>query len=118
MSDGEPGSAGAESADWRQHRRLTIVNSRGLHARAAAKFVKLAAQFDAEVTVRRKDMSVSGLSIMGLMMLAATCGAEIEVEAEGAEAGPVLNALEVLVLDKFGEDREHDQQPVGGPEIG
>ena len=118
MSDGETGSAAAGTADRRQRRTLTIANSRGLHARAAAKFVKLTAQFDAEVTVRRKDMSVSGLSIMGLMMLAATCGSEIEVTAEGTEAGPVLDALEALVLDKFGEDRQDESPPAGHPDIG
>ncbi len=85
-------------------RILTIVNERGLHARASAKFVKTAEQFDAEVTVRRDGSSVGGTSIMGLMMLAASTGCCIEVEATGADATAVLDALEALVADKFGEE--------------
>ena len=83
---------------------VTIRNQRGLHARAAAKFVKLADQFAAEVTVRKGDMSVSGRSIMGLMMLAAGPGCEIELLAEGADAERALAAIAELVQRKFDED--------------
>lgn len=85
-------------------RTLLIRNQRGLHARAAARFVKCAEQFDAEVSVTKKDLVVSGLSIMGLMMLAAGPGTTIEVSATGAEAAEALEALSVLVDGKFGED--------------
>ena len=84
--------------------QVTIVNKRGLHARAAARFVKLAGQFDATITVTHKDISVSGRSIMGLMMLAAHPGAAILVEADGPDAAAALEALARLVAEKFGED--------------
>jgi len=83
---------------------VTIRNQRGLHARAAAKFVKLADLFDAEVTVHKGDMSVSGRSIMGLMMLAAGPGCEIELSADGAQAEAALAAIAELVQRKFDED--------------
>jgi phosphocarrier protein len=85
-------------------RELEIVNSRGLHARASAKFVKCAEQFEAEITVSRDGHSVPGTSIMGLMMLAAQMGSTILVEAKGPEAGPAVEALSRLVADRFGED--------------
>ena len=85
-------------------RTLLICNQRGLHARAAARFVKCADQFDAEITVTKKDNVVSGLSIMGLMMLGAGPGTTIEVTASGPDALEALEALEVLVASKFGED--------------
>lgn len=85
-------------------RTVTIVNRRGLHARAAARFVKTAEKFKAEVTVARKDSVVSGLSIMGLMMLAAGPGATLEIRAGGEEADAALDALVKLVADKFDED--------------
>lgn len=85
-------------------RFLTIVNQRGLHARAAAKFVKLADQFRADITVIKGDTSVSGRSIMGLMMLAAAPGTEIEVRAKGADAAAALAAIADLVERKFDED--------------
>lgn len=87
---------------WGQ--RVTIINGRGLHARAAAKFVKLAGQFDAEVTVDHDGACVSGLSIMGLLMLAAGPGAEIEIRAAGPEAAEAVAALAGLVAGGFGED--------------
>jgi len=83
---------------------LTIVNRRGLHARAAAKFVKLAARFDCEVEVKRNEATVCGQSIMGLMMLAASLGTTIEVRAYGAEAELAIVALGDLVRRKFDED--------------
>ncbi len=85
-------------------RRVTILNKRGLHARAAAKFVKLAGQFQAEVTVTKDGTSVSGRSIMGLMMLAASPGSELELSAEGPDAWAALDAIAALVADKFDED--------------
>jgi phosphocarrier protein len=84
-------------------RTLTIVNQKGLHARAAAKFVKLAGQFAAEVTVVKGDMNVAGTSIMGLMMLAAGPGTEIELRASGADAAAALAALAALVERRFDE---------------
>ncbi len=85
-------------------RTLRIVNARGLHARASARFVKCAEGFDAEITVSRDGMRVAGTSIMGLMMLAASCGSEIEVEATGPEAEQALDALEALVNNRFDEE--------------
>lgn len=84
-------------------RVVTIINARGLHARAAAKFVKTAGQFKASVTVSKDGQQVSGLSIMGLMMLAATPGSEIRLSAFGADAETALDALSHLIADKFGE---------------
>ena len=83
---------------------LTICNMRGLHARAAAKFAKLAAQFDCDIEVRRNDQQVAAQSIMGLMMLAAGPGTTIEVCAYGREAEDALAALADLVKRKFDED--------------
>jgi len=84
-------------------RLLNIVNTRGLHARASAKFVQLAEQFDADIRVSREGHTVPGTSIMGLMMLAAAPGCCILIEAEGADAEAALAALEALVADGFGE---------------
>jgi phosphocarrier protein len=83
---------------------VDIVNKRGLHARASAKFVKLASTFDAEVTVSKDGSTVDARSIMGLMMLAAGPGCCIEIEAEGPEAAQALEALEALVTARFDED--------------
>ncbi|HEX5262466.1 MAG TPA: HPr family phosphocarrier protein [Phenylobacterium sp.] len=85
-------------------RTVEIVNKRGLHARASAKFVKLASTFDAEVRVSKDGQTVDARSIMGLMMLAAGPGCCIEIEAEGAEAGAAVTALQELVAAKFDED--------------
>ena len=85
-------------------RTATIVNRRGLHARAAAKFVKTVERFQADVTVQRKEASVSGLSIMGLMMLAAGPGSSLELRATGVEAEAALDALVGLIEAKFDED--------------
>lgn len=84
-------------------RLLNIVNTRGLHARASAKFVQCAERFQADVTVSKDGNSVSGTSIMGLMMLAAAPGCCILIEATGPEATAALDALEALVSDGFGE---------------
>ncbi|MBI1205916.1 MAG: HPr family phosphocarrier protein [Azospirillum sp.] len=82
----------------------TICNRRGLHARAAAKFAKLAGQFDCDIEVKRNDVVVSAQSIMGLMMLAASPGTTIEVCAYGVEAEPAVGALVALIRRKFDED--------------
>ncbi len=84
-------------------RTLAIVNARGLHARASAKFVQCVEKFDAEVSVTKDGNAVSGTSIMGLMMLAAAPGSTILIEAKGPQAEEVLDALEALVTDGFGE---------------
>ena len=81
-----------------------IVNQRGLHARAAAKFVRTAGQFDAVVRVTFKGQEVSGLSIMGLMMLSAGIGSEIELVCSGRQAIDAMAALSTLIEGKFGED--------------
>ncbi|MBM3644383.1 MAG: HPr family phosphocarrier protein [Alphaproteobacteria bacterium] len=85
-------------------RTLPIANKRGLHARAAAKFVRTAGQFDATVRVACKGQEVSGLSIMGLMMLTAGIGTEIEVVCSGRQAAEAMAAVSALVEGKFGED--------------
>ena len=85
-------------------RTVDIVNKRGLHARASAKFVKLAADFDAEVTVTREGQSVDARSIMGLMMLGAGIGSTLELSAEGDQADEALEALCALVADRFEEE--------------
>ncbi len=84
--------------------RVEIINKRGLHARASAKFVKLASDFDAQVMVSRDEHQVDARSIMGLMMLAAGPGSWIEIVAEGPEAEPALAALSQLVAARFDED--------------
>lgn len=86
-------------------RELPIVNKLGLHARAASKFVTVASQYDARVTVVKDGREVSGKSIMGVMMLAAARGSSIEVTAEGDDAEAALDALEALVADRFGESQ-------------
>ena len=84
--------------------QVSITNKRGLHARASAKFVTMASGFNAEVTVSHDGNSVTGTSIMGLMMLAASLGEVIEISATGPEAEAAVAKLSGLVLDKFGED--------------
>lgn len=86
-------------------RDLHIINMRGLHARASAKFVQTVAGFDAEVTVEKDGTRVGGQSIMGLMMLAASPGCNIRVTADGREADQVMQALETLIADRFGEEQ-------------
>lgn len=83
---------------------VKIENQRGLHARASAKFVQLAEQFDADILVTRQGESVHATSIMGLMMLGASLGTEIELSASGNEAAAALQALVALISDKFGEE--------------
>lgn len=86
-------------------RALEIVNAKGLHARASARFVETVERFDARIEVRRDGHAVSGDSIMGLLMLAAHQGTEIEVAAEGPEAEAALDALAALIAARFGEER-------------
>lgn len=82
---------------------LTIINEKGLHARASAKFVETVESFDANATVAKDGLDVTGDSIMGLMMLAASKGCDIEVETTGREAEKLADALKLLVDDYFGE---------------
>ncbi len=86
-------------------RTVEIINERGLHARASAKFVKVASGFDAEVSVSREGQTVDARSIMGLMMLAAGIGSTIDIAAEGPEAEAALDALDALIANRFDEDR-------------
>jgi phosphocarrier protein len=81
-----------------------IVNKRGLHARASAKFVETAARFQAEISVTKGENTVSGRSIMGLMMLAASLGTWVELSAEGPEAAEAVAALKALIAARFHED--------------
>lgn len=85
-------------------RTLTIVNRRGLHARASARLVQVAESFEAEIVISRDGLSVGGQSIMGLMMLAASQGTTIEIAASGQEAEAALEAIATLVAERFGED--------------
>ena len=85
-------------------RTLPIINEKGLHARASAKFVEIVERFDAEASVTRDGLTVSGDSIMGLLMLAAGRGSEIAVITKGPQATELADALTRLVGDRFGED--------------
>ncbi len=84
---------------------VDIVNERGLHARASAKFVKLAGAFDADVRVTKDEQTVDALSIMGLMMLAAGPGSTIQITAQGRQAREAVDALHRLVAGRFEEER-------------
>ena len=97
MSDTQPAGAGPEAT-------VTIRNRKGLHARASAKFVKCAENFEANVWVIRDGHTVGGTSIMGLMMLAAGPGSQILIRAEGSDAEAALSSLVALVKDGFGEE--------------
>ena len=100
VSATEPGDPPSAIA----RRQVKICNQKGLHARAAARFVKTAALFDAEVTVRKNGTSVSGRSIMGLMMLAAASGTVVELTATGRQAEEAVATLAHLIECKFDED--------------
>ncbi|HEY7878149.1 MAG TPA: HPr family phosphocarrier protein [Gemmatimonadaceae bacterium] len=84
-------------------RSVRIVNKNGLHARPAAELVKTASRFQSEITMVRDDLEVNGKSIMGVMMLAAECGAELLVRADGPDAEQAVTAIVALVERKFGE---------------
>ncbi len=85
-------------------REVEIVNKKGLHARASAKFVQTAEQFDAQISVSRGHEAVGGTSIMGLMMLSAAPGTTITITATGNDAQAAVDALAALVASRFGED--------------
>jgi phosphocarrier protein len=102
MAEQQDQLAGAED-DW-LIRSATIANRRGLHARAAAKFVKLAGTFNAQLLVANRGTEVSGLSIMGLMMLAAAPGCTIDIKGRGPDGAAAVAALVALVDAKFVED--------------
>jgi phosphocarrier protein HPr len=108
MSDPAPGQPpGPEARKERAGavcRELQIVNKKGLHARASAKFVQTVEQFDADVKVTRAGETVGGDSIMGLMMLSAAPGTSIMVEAWGPDAAAAIDALAALVAGRFGEE--------------
>jgi phosphocarrier protein HPr len=101
-SEGEPGAA--PQGEGAVVRRFAIRNKKGLHARAAAKFVQTVEKFDADVRVTRGGETVGGTSIMGLLMLAASPGTSITVAATGKEAADVIEALSALIDGRFGED--------------
>ncbi len=84
-------------------RTITIINNLGLHARAAAKFVTTASEFEADIKVSRNGRTVNGKSIMGMMMLAAAKNTEIVITADGIDENKVLEAIEALINDYFGE---------------
>lgn len=84
-------------------RPVTIQNRMGLHARPAAEVVKAAGKFKSDITISHDEMEVNGKSIMGVMMLAAECGATIQVRATGPDAEDAVAAIEALVNNKFGE---------------
>mgnify|MGYP000952102599 FL=1 len=92
------------TADGAISRIASIRNQRGLHARAAAKFVKLAGSFDAQIRVIKGDTDVSGVSIMGLMMLGAGIGTDIELRASGRQAAEAMGALVELIERRFDEE--------------
>lgn len=100
MSDG----LSSPEAEALAARELPIVNRKGLHARASAKFVQTVDRFDADVKVSRAGETVGGRSIMGLLTLAAAKGTTITVSATGAQAGEALDAIEALIASRFGED--------------
>lgn len=85
-------------------RQLRIVNEKGLHARASAKFVECVEGYDAQAEVTKDGMTVSGNSIMGLLMLGAARGTSIDVSTSGAQANELADALELLVANRFGEE--------------
>ncbi len=83
---------------------FTIKNRLGLHARAASQFVQMANRFKSDIYVEKDGQEINGKSIMGILMLAATCGSKITIRAEGDDASDVIMSLEELVTDKFGEE--------------
>ena len=96
--------AGSSEADGAIARDFLIINQRGLHARASAKFVQLADSYLAAVTVEKDGIKVGGTSIMGLMMLAASPGCSIRVTATGPDAEQAIDAIEQLIATRFGEE--------------
>ena len=84
-------------------RTVQIVNKNGLHARPAAEIVKISSRFQSEITLVKDGMEVNGKSIMGVMMLAAECGSAIDLRADGGDADAAIDALAMLIANKFGE---------------
>ena len=87
-----------------QSRTITIINKLGLHARAAARFVQVASGFNSEINISIDGKKVSGKSIMGIMMLAASKGTDVEITTAGDDELEAITALEELINDRFGED--------------
>jgi phosphocarrier protein len=85
-------------------KKVTILNKLGLHARAAAKFVSCAANYESDIQLEREGRRVNGKSIMGVMMLAASKGTTLEILVEGSDAEQALAGLENLISERFGED--------------
>lgn len=85
-------------------KEITIINKLGLHARAAAKFVNLASGFASEINISRNERTVNGKSIMGVMMLAASCGSTIQLTISGKDETEAMEQLEQLIQDRFGEE--------------
>jgi phosphocarrier protein HPr len=94
----------ARTADGALSRDLPIINRKGLHARATAKFVQCVEQFQSEITVSRAGETVGGTSIMGILTLGAGIGTSITITARGADAAAALDAIAALVANRFGED--------------
>ena len=84
-------------------RSVEVVNKNGIHARPAAEIVKVAGRFKSQITLAREDLEVNGKSIMGVMMLAAECGAQVHLRAEGPDATEAVEAISTLIANKFGE---------------
>jgi phosphocarrier protein len=101
-SSKDPAEAHKDAAG-RTSKTFSIGNELGLHARAAAQFVKIASRYASEITVEKDSREVNGKSIMGILMLAAAKGSKILVKASGPDAGAALNAIEELIRNKFGE---------------
>lgn len=93
-----------DAGDVVARRRFEIKNRLGLHARAASQIVQALAEFDAEIRIKKEGQDVDAKSILGLLMLAAGPGCEIEVVAQGPDAGPAVDALEALIEARFNED--------------
>ena len=87
------------------HGTFTIINEKGLHARASAKFVDMVEQFDANATIEKDGVDACGDSIMGLLMLVASKGTQVDIKTEGAQAQELLTALGELIANRFGEDQ-------------
>ncbi|MDP1857500.1 MAG: HPr family phosphocarrier protein [Gemmatimonadaceae bacterium] len=84
-------------------RSVEIVNKNGIHARPAAAIVRTAGKFKSQITLAREDMEVNGKSIMGVMMLAAECGSQVFLRADGPDASEAVEAISLLIANKFGE---------------
>lgn len=84
-------------------RSVEIVNKNGIHARPAAEIVKTAGRFKSHITLSREDLEVNGKSIMGVMMLAAECGSQVQLRADGPDAVEAIEAIALLISNKFGE---------------